>query len=198
MPHQHQNHTSLRKYMSHILGGLLFVLASPASAETALDRVLAFIGNGTEAADFDQILLNITENSEPVGSEDVLSTVDGTITVVIYSPETPRRTTDIDAEADTNLIQQELPLVDLNLKTVGIAANNTGSIRANVNTSLHDPLDAPGNILAVNAATNSNSIMASVRLIADPSVEENTGKLTTTAIGAVNTGSIFISIGPND
>jgi hypothetical protein len=198
MPHQRQSHINLRKYMSHIIGGLLFVLVSPANAENALDRVLAFIGNGSEAADFDQILLNITENSEPVGSEDVLSTVDGTITVVIYSPETPRRTTDDDAEADTDLIQQELPLVDLNLKTVGIAANNTGVIRANVNTSLYDQRAAPGNILAVNAAMNTNSIMAGVRVIADPSVEKNTGKLTTTAIGAVNTGSIFISIGPDD
>lgn len=197
MQHQHQNHTSLRKYLARISLGLLFLLASPAGAETALDRVLSFIGSDSEAADFDQILLNITENSEPVGSEDVLSTVDGTITVVIYSPETPRRTTDDEAEKSPDLINQDLPLVDLNLKTVGIAANNTGVIRANVNTLNQSISHAPSNILAVNTAINNNSIVAGTRVFADPSVDENAGQLTTTAIGAVNTGSIFISVGPD-
>lgn len=167
------------------IASLLTLCAAPLSAETSLERVLSLVGIGA-GPEFDQILLNLTQNNIVDAQLDIVTTIDGSITIHVYSTEIMRNS---HGEEPVDLDDPTHVPFDIVLKTSTMGATNTGVI----NTTIKPDLGGEG-ILGVNAAISSGNLLADVRMLSETSEIINANSISTSAIGAINTGTITIVI----
>lgn len=188
------NRNSICKLGTFSAASLLLFPALPVFSETALDRVLSYIGTVSEAADFDLILTNMTENSTRVVDGAYFTNVDGSVTVLVYSPKAEFSSTVVNGGqlSDDKLLDVES--FDFGIKTSGIAASNQGAIKMIFDHETSPSVENTRRVLSANAARNTGDVLSSIRFIATPATGENTGSFATTAIGASNVGSIEITI----
>ncbi|MDE4147077.1 hypothetical protein PXK17_20950 [Phaeobacter gallaeciensis] len=186
------------------------VTVTPANGDTVLESVIAY----ADSLEFDTIATNIAETNLPLALEPSYSNgIDGTIINFIQNKPTPYFGTDTYAVENID----SLGAIDLdNINTIGIGAVNTGEVlldrRQHIagilngnNADLQQAVTASTNAitqrsaavgstqdmsaLILNMASNSQMVKAKV----DNTVNHLSGsisQITSTAIGAVNTGQI--------
>ena len=167
------------------IASLLTLCAAPLSAETSLERVLSLIGSGA-APKFDQILMNLTRNNIANAQLDVVATINGSITIYVHSP---KKLHDRHEELPSDLDDPAHVPFNIDLKTSAIGASNTGVINMTTKPDLGGT-----NILGVNAAISSGNLLADARTLSETSEIINANSISTSAIGAINTGTITIVI----
>lgn len=148
----------------------LTVMASMACApsahgETALERVLARIGDGPAL-----LFLNIAENRDPVAVAGTSLVMDGSITLIVHSEASP---------ADPIRGPSRMT-------TTSIGATNAAGLKIEA----RDPL--PG-LVSVNIAQNAATVLGGVAVVGPPGIAAPT-TLRTMAIGSTNTGVIGITL----
>lgn len=164
---------------------LLAVCAAPLSAETSLERVLSLIGRGA-GPKFDQILMNLTRNNIANAQLDVVATINGSITIYVHSP---KKLHDRHEELPSDLDDPAHVPFNIDLKTSAIGASNTGVINMTTKPDLGGT-----NILGVNAAISSGNLLADTRTLSETSEIINVNTISTSAVGAINTGTVTIII----
>lgn len=156
-----------------------FALTSaPLQAETALERVLSLLESNPDLV-LGNVYLNISRNS-PVDVAGAVSSVDSSVYYYEAPPEP-------DAEAPDPL--------KLDVNTTAVGATNTGSINSIESQSLGNAGKAPDNLLAftANSAVTEGQVFASVSMDTNTPRAESS-EISTSAIGAMNTGTIQIVI----
>jgi hypothetical protein len=167
---------------------LLTLCAAPLLAETSLERVLSIAG-ANASPEFDQILLNLTRNNIENAQLNIITTIDGSIKINVSSTKTLRNS---HGEAPNDLDDPTHVPFNIDLKTSAMGASNTGVI----NTTIKPGLDGT-NMLVVNAATDSGNLLANVIILSETSAIMNANTISTSAIGAINTGTIEVVIDQN-
>lgn len=175
--------------------------AGAASAEqSVLERVLAMINNDTNLASVNGTFANIAENIGGTGSLGV----DGSITNIIDG--ITAATQEAASSGNVSAIEWNMPTLSWgNMATTALGAVNTGEITLGVNqavdqakTSTTAAYSAVANqlggsadtgALVLNVASNMTEINGSISNTMDE-VNGTVGNLSTTALGAVNTGTI--------
>lgn len=157
---------------------LLCALALPAHplwAETALERLLAFVEDNPHLLS-GNIYINLASQSQsPTGSWTV---VDSSVGVLHLQ-------TGEDGEAPVPL--------QIKIDTAAVGATNTGVIRADVGLASDHAPSNPVWIIAGNVATTQSTVSAPAGVISTAPLS-NGSAISTSAIGALNTGTININI----
>jgi hypothetical protein len=183
---------------------LAIAVAGAASAQDAqqsvLERVLATIDNGTNLASVNGTFANIAENLGGVNGEGI----DGSITNIVDGIS--QATQEAIANTNVSAIEWDMPTLSWgDMATTALGAVNTGEITLGVNqavdqakTSSTAAYSAVANqlggsadtgALVLNIASNMTGVNGSIANTMNE-VNGTVGNLSTTALGAVNTGAI--------
>jgi hypothetical protein len=183
---------------------LAIAFAGAASAQDAqqsvLERVLATIDNGTNLASVNGTFANIAENLGGVDGEGI----DGSITNIVDGITEATQTAV--ANSDVSAIEFDMPTLNWgDMATTALGAVNTGEITLGVNqavdqaktsstaaySAVADQLggSADTGALVLNIASNMTGVNGSIANTMNE-VNGTVGDLSTTALGAVNTGTI--------
>jgi hypothetical protein len=183
---------------------LAIAFAGAASAQEAqqsvLERVLATIDNGTNLASVNGTFANIAENLGGVDGEGI----DGSITNIVDGITEATQTAV--ANSDVSAIEFDMPTLNWgDMATTALGAVNTGEITLGVNqavdqaktsstaaySAVADQLggSADTGALVLNIASNMTGVNGSIANTMNE-VNGTVGDLSTTALGAVNTGTI--------
>ena len=167
---------------------------------SVLERVLVQVDEGTNLAKLNGTFVNIAENlGGPAGAG-----IDGSITNVVMG--LTQHTQRVVADASTEAIEFEVPSLAFgDMGTTALGAVNTGEIALGVSSAVDqaktrrtyavssavDQLggSADTGVLVLNIASNMTGIDGSIANTMY-SVNSTVGALSTTALGAVNTGKI--------
>lgn len=162
---------------------LFFCFSTQLHAETQLSRVLKLI-NTTPISllKFDQLFINSTYNLKEESILPVSNEIDSSINFYVGTP-----TNENDEFEFSNNDKKNF---EIDFTTNAIGTTNTGIIELTINT---EPKDGT-NILAVNSASGSGMLSAAVKITTNNDTLDHTGKVSTSAIGNINTGSIDIVI----
>jgi hypothetical protein len=183
---------------------LAIAFAGAASAQetqqSVLERVLATIDNGTNLASVNGTFANIAENLGGVDGEGI----DGSITNIVDGITEATQTAV--ANSDVSAIEFDMPTLNWgDMATTALGAVNTGEITLGVNqavdqaktsstaaySAVADQLggSADTGALVLNIASNMTGVNGSIANTMNE-VNGTVGDLSTTALGAVNTGTI--------
>jgi hypothetical protein len=179
---------------------LAFAFAGAASAEeSVLERVLATIDNGTNLASVNGTFANIAENIGGTGSLGI----DGSITNVVdgITAETQEA-----VAGSVTAVEWDMPTLSWgDMATTALGAVNTGEITLGVNQAVDEAKtsstgaysavvdqlggSADTGALVLNVASNMTEVSGAISNTMNE-VNGTVGDLSTTALGAVNTGTI--------
>lgn len=173
---------------------------SPVWADTILDRVLARIEAGPLLI-FDGLHVNYAGNGE-AAEEQVITTVDGSITLITHSEPAPTAEATAGSVTVTEPADPDAaPVYTVEATTASTGATNVGMIEVDHRRAIlvEQPVDpsAPAptvqgyGVVALNAASNGSDVLGSISMVSSGATI-NEGKLSTSAIGATNTGSINV------
>lgn len=157
------------------LSGLVCLGPAPVAAGSILERVLGII-ESTPQAVLMGLYVNHAENGDPVGTEALRLKVDGSITVLLHSETPPEDATEPDASSA------------LRLQTSSLGATNDGRIRLEAGPSV-DPVA----VRAGNGATNRADVLGHATM-SGPVQGLPPATVSTTAVGASNSGNIVITL----
>lgn len=146
--------------------------AASVRAESALERVLAMIAENPDLSR-GNVFINLASHAPATDGSDVVDS-----TVQYLQPQ--------------GSLTEPLAPQALQIGTVALGATNTGRIRVLTFTT-SEPGEAVVPLNAANAATTQAPIRAPIFLLGDVPISEET-RLSTKAIGAMNTGQVLVSI----
>ena len=176
---------------------IALVLAHPqiAGAETILDRVLARIDAGPVLSF--GLHLNYAEQGE-AAAEQVTTTVDGSVTVITYWTPSSGTAASGPITVTDPVDSSAAPGIELEISTSSIGATNVGAIEVEQDRlQLAPQIASPGLVVpgvglaAVNAAANRSDVLGSASVLSTSAARKE-GSISTSAIGATNTGSINV------
>jgi hypothetical protein len=193
-----EQETTMKKLLATTAVALAFAGAASAE-ESVLERVLATIDNGTNLASVNGTFANIAENIGGTGSLGI----DGSITNIVdgITAETQ------EAIAGTvTATEWDMPTLSWgDMATTALGAVNTGEITLGVNQAVDEAKtsstgaysavaeqlggSADTGALVLNVASNMTEVTGAISNTMNE-VNGTVGDLSTTALGAVNTGTI--------